>query len=479
MSAMRSRLALALLAVAALLTLAACGGSDTASSSGPGAAASVVPADAVAFIDISSDLDSAQWKQVQTLAERFPGKDKAVRQILDSLGEQDIDWKTDVEPALGPETAIAVIRVGSETKVVGLTKPDDKAKLDALVAKSDEPSETREIDGWTAIADSAAVLDAYETALKVGSLDGAKAYQDAIDGLPADSIGTFYVGPGAADAASGVLGSLGPAVAANGKLDWLGGALRAQDNGMLLTGSAKSTGGPKTAAYEPAYLDEIPADAIAVLSFHGTDDLISQFRKAGGSQFVPMVESALGVTLDDLAPLFAGEGALYVRQGTPIPEVTIVLGVADEASALTTLDKLAGKAAALVGGKTGTTKVDGIDAKYIDIQGVRVSYAAFDGKLVLTSGPFGIRELRDGGDSIADDSAFKDAAGAAGYEGSTAGLVYVSLEDVLPLVDSLAGLSGQPLPDEARANLEPLRSFFLQGDADGDLTRFSAFLGVS
>ena len=134
MRAMRSRLALALLSFVALLTLAACGGSDTASSSGPGAAASVVPADAVAFIDISSDLDSAQWKQVQTLAERFPGKDKAGRQILDALGKQDIDWKADVEPALGPETAIAVIRVRSETQVVVLTKPDDKAKLDTINA---------------------------------------------------------------------------------------------------------------------------------------------------------------------------------------------------------------------------------------------------------------------------------------------------------------------------------------------------------
>ena len=479
MSSMRSRLALVLLSFVALLTLAACGGSDTASSSGPGAAASVVPADAVAFIDISSDLDSAQWKQVQTLAERFPGKDKAVRQILDALGKQDIDWKADVEPALGPETAIAVIRVRSETQVVVLTKPDDKAKLDALLAKSDEPSETREVDGWTAIADSAAVLDAYETVLKVGSLDGAKAYQDATDGLPADAIGTFYVGPGAADAASGVLGSLAPAVAAGGTLDWLGGALRAQDDGLLLTGSAKTTGGPKASSFKPAYLDEIPADAIAVVSFHGTDELISQLRKAGGSAIVPTIEGALGVTLDDLAPLFANEGALYVRQGTPIPEVTLVLGVDDEPGARATLDTLAGKAAALVRGRTGTTTVDGIEARYVDIQGVRISYATFDGKLVLTSGPFGIRELRDGGDSIADDSAFKNAADAAGYDGDTAGLVYVNLEDVLPLVDSLSALGGQPLPDEVRANLEPLRSFFLQSGADGGLARFSAFLGVS
>lgn len=476
---MRSRFALALLAFAALLVLAACGGSENASSSAPGAAAPAVPAAAIAFVDISTDLDSSQWKQVQTLAERFPGKDDAVRRILDALGEQNLDWKTDVEPALGPETAIVAIRVGSEVQAVVLTKPDDAAKLDALIAKTDETAETREIDGWTAVADTTAVLDAYETALKAGSLDGAQAYQDATDGLSADAIGTFYVGPGATDAVSGMLGLLGRAAAIDGTLDWIGGALLAQDDGLLLTGSAKSTGGPKASSFTPAYLDEIPADAIAVVSFHGTDELISQLRKAGGPAIVPTIEGALGVTLDDLAPLFANEGALYVRQGTPIPEVTIVLGVEDEPQALATLDTLAGKAAALAGGRTGTTTVDGIAARYFEVQGVKISYATFDGMLVLTSGAFGIRELRDGGDSIADDSAFKDAADAAGYNGDTAGLVYVNLQDVLPLVDSLSGLSGQPIPDEARANLEPLRSFFLQSGADGDLARFSAFLGVS
>jgi len=478
MPAMRSRFALTLLALAAVLALAACGGSKNASSSASGTAASAAPADAIVFVDVSTDLEAAQWKQVQKLAERFPGKDDAVRRILDSLGEQNLDWKTDIEPALGPETAIVAIRVGSETQAVGLTKPDDKAKLDALLAKGDQPSETREIDGWTAIADTAAVLDAYETALKAGTLDGAPAYQDATDGLPADSIGTFYVGPGAADAASGVLGSLGPAAAAGGTLEWVGGALSAQDDGLLLTGSVKSSGGPKASSFKPAYLDEIPADAIAVISFHGLDELIAQLRKAGGSAIVPTIEGALGVTLDDLAPLLANEGAIYVRQGTPIPEVTIVLGVDDEAGALATLDTLAGKVAPLVGGQTGTSKVDGIDAHYVDVQGIKITYATFDGKLVLTSGPFGIRDLRAGGDSIADDSAFKAAAGAAGYDGETAGLVYVNLADVLPLVDSIASLAGQPLPDEVRANLEPLQSFFVQSSADGGLARFSVFLGV-
>ena len=480
MGPMRLRLALALLALVALLALAACGGGENASSTGSDAAASsAAPADAIAFVDVSSDLDSAQWKQVQKLADRFPGKDAAVQKLLDSLGEENLDWKTDIEPALGPETAIVVIEVAGEPQVVGLTKPDDVAKLKALVAKGDAPAETREIDGWTAVADSAAVLDAYETAVKAGTLDGAQAYQDATDGLPADSIGTFYVGPGAADAASGALGSLGPAAAVGGTLEWVGGALSAQEDGLLLTGSVKSSGGPKVSSYKPAYLDEIPADAIAVISFHGLDVLISQLRKAGGSEIVPSIEGALGVTLDDLAPLFANEGAIYLRQGTPLPEVTIVLGVEDEAGALATLDTLAGKVAGLVNGQTGKLTVDGIEAHYLDVQGIKISYATFDGKLVVTSGAFGIRELRDGGDSIADDSAFKAAADAAGYDGDTAGLFYVNLEDVLPLVDTIAGLASQPLPDDVRANLEPLRSFFVQGSADGDLARFSVFLGVS
>lgn len=480
MTAMRSRLALALLALVALLALTACGGGENAaSSSGLGAAAAAAPADALGFVDVSSDLESAQWKQVRKLADRFPGKDAAVRTLLDSLGEENLDWKTDIEPALGPEAAIVVIDVAGEPQVVGLTKPDDPAKLKALVTKGGQPAETREIGGWTAVADTTSVLDAYEQALKAGALDGAQAYQDATDGLPADSIGTFYVGPGAADAAAGALGSLGPAAAVGGTLEWVGGALSAQDNGLLLTGSVKSSGGPKVASYKPAYLDEIPADAIAVVSFHGLDKLISQLRKAGGSEIVPSIEGALGVTLDDLAPLFANEGAIYLRQGTPLPEVTIVLGVDDEAGALATLDTLAGKAAGFVNGKTGKLTVDGIVAHYLDVQGVKISYATFDGKLVITSGAFGIRELRNGGDAIADDSAFKAAAGAAGYDGDTAGLFYLNLADVLPLVDSIAGLAGQPLPDEVRANLEPLRSFFAQSSADGDLTRFSVYLGVS
>lgn len=479
MGAMRLRLALALAALAVPLTLAACGGSDLASSSAPGSAAASVPASVVALIDISTDLDSDQWKQVAKLAERFPGRDQAVRSLFDSMGEQGVDWKADVEPALGPESAIAVIRVGSGTEVVGLTKPDDSAKLDALIAKGDSPGVRREIDGWAAVADSKEILDAYEAALKTGSLDEAQAYKDATGELPGDAVGTFYVGPGAKDAAAGALGSLGAGAAAGGTLDWVGGALQALDDGLLLSGSAKTTGGPKTSTYKPAYLDQIPADAIAVFSFHGTDDLASQVRKAGGESFLPSLEGALGVTLDDLAPLFANEGALYLRQGTPLPEVTLVLGVDDEKKALATLDTLAGKAAGLVNGQVGQTTVDGLATHYIDIQGVRIGYATFDGKLVVTSGPAGIRELRSGGDAISSDSSFKAAAKAAGYDGDTAGLFYVSLEDVLPLVDTFSGLSGQPLPADARANLEPLRSLFVQGSADGGVARFSAFLGIS
>ena len=130
MGPMRLRLALALLALVALLALAACGGGENASSTGSDAAASsAAPADAIAFVDVSSDLDSAQWKQVQKLADRFPGKDAAVQKLLDSLGEENLDWKTDIEPALGPETAIVVIEVAGEPQVVGLTKPDDVATL--------------------------------------------------------------------------------------------------------------------------------------------------------------------------------------------------------------------------------------------------------------------------------------------------------------------------------------------------------------
>ena len=62
------------------------------------------------------------------------------------------------EPALGPLTAVVLLRAGSP---VVLVQAEDRAKLDALLAKSDEQPVSTVEDGWVAIARTQAELDAY------------------------------------------------------------------------------------------------------------------------------------------------------------------------------------------------------------------------------------------------------------------------------------------------------------------------------
>ena len=120
--------------VASVTLLAAgCGGATT-SSSGP-AGASLVRPDALAFVAIDSDLGSDQWKQVDTLSKKFPGRDLALSKLKQSLAKEQIDYNRDVEPALGSEVDIVFASGATpdDTAVVGLTKPKDAGKFKELV----------------------------------------------------------------------------------------------------------------------------------------------------------------------------------------------------------------------------------------------------------------------------------------------------------------------------------------------------------
>src|SRR4029079_12663780 len=196
------------LALAALL--AGCGSSTKSSSTGGSvpARASEVPAralavvavesevraGALAFVSVNSDLGSAQWKQLDDLAQKFPGRDHAVAQLKQELTQEGVDYDQDVKPALGPEVDIAVVGGGTDTspQVVALTKPDDPGKFKALVAKlnakdtSGDRAVYREVDGWYALSDK-------QTAISnvVGggnSLADDAGFKEAMDKLPGDAL---------------------------------------------------------------------------------------------------------------------------------------------------------------------------------------------------------------------------------------------------------------------------------------------------
>src|SRR5215217_4297811 len=206
-----NRVALVSLLAVLVLPLAACG-----EGASPGAAgASVAPASSQVFVSVDTSFDSSNWSARRQLVGKFPDGDRAVEWILGELGGKGVDFEDDVKPALGPETDFVALDVTGQGKVVGLTQPDDAAKLDALLAKGDEPLVSREIDGWVAFSDSEANLDEFERLQADGTLEGEGGYQKVSGEVADDGIATVYVAGSAFDSTplAGLFGSDTPSLA--------------------------------------------------------------------------------------------------------------------------------------------------------------------------------------------------------------------------------------------------------------------------
>jgi hypothetical protein len=477
---MRQRRIPALLLASLVLVLAGCGGEDDgeagSATTDTASAASVAPESALAFISINADLESEQWEAANALVDKFPGRNQLVDMIESELSEEDLDYARDIDPAIGPEVAIVVL--GTDDEVVVLTQPDDEAKLDALLAKADEPTVKEEIDGWTAIAETQARLDAFKTARDAGTLADSETFTAAVGELPDQALVKVYAAGAELTEAfeeAGAGTSLG-----GGRLISIAAAVEAVDDGFKLGGLFKSEGAKGGEPYAPKLLELIPSGALAVLSFNNLAQAVDQVESNQMfRQFLPQVEQGLGVSLQELSGLFAGESAVYMRQGSPIPEVTMLLDVDDEQAALATLDKLATRVAGLVGGgQPGSADVGGVATKFIQVQGVRVSYAAFDGMVVVTSGATAIQDLRSDDSKLDDDDAFKRAKEATGFEDETSGFFYVNLAQSIPLIQGFAGLAGEDIPPEVSSNLDPLDTLLIQTSRDGDDFRFTGFFGL-
>jgi hypothetical protein len=475
-----SRAILVTLVVALVLAVTGCGDSPS-----PGAAgASVAPAGTQIFVSVDTSFDSSNWETGRALLSKFPDGDRAVAWLLQQLSGKGVDFNEDVKPALGPETDIVGFNTSSTAVFVGLTQPADRAKLDALLSRSDPPLVSREIDGWVAFADTAGILDEFESMRKDGTLDGVDAYQKVSDQVASDALVHVYVAPSAlaspqTSALKPLLGSATSALAVS---------LKPEHDGVHLEGAVSPA---SSDLFSSEFKAELPSQVPGgVYLYAGTSDLESQLgalRDALGESApnvdrdLARLEAELGVSLDeDVFPLFSRESALYVRPGFPIPEVTIVTNVDDEQKAMATIDKLAkGATEYYPGAHLGAFETAGVQGKQLSVnQFLSVYYAAFDGHLVITTSRQGIADLKSGDGRLADEEAFKDATSAAGMPDETTGFIYVDLAKTVPAVLGLAGAGGMSTPDWVRANLEPLHSLVLYGDRDGDVARFVGLLSI-
>jgi Protein of unknown function (DUF3352) len=393
-------------------------------------------------------------------------------------------------------------RSQAEPPIVLVAQPSDPEAFERELGASDDvPVWRQEAGGWYVVADTEAMLDRVAEGAAAGSLADDRAFATALGFLPGDALARFYVDGAAltdAFAAATDPESSGPLAADGGpQLGSIAVAIQAAETGLRVEGVARIDGMLDAHVFSPTLDSLVPEDALVYLAFadarSSLETLLDQAAAAGGQDTAafPLLGAFLGVDLeDDLLPLFAGEHALFVRAGVPIPEVTLVLSPADPARGLATIDKLIAGLPALAESagdeapfETTEATIAGVQVKTVDFvaEDVSLSYALVGDRIVLSTQPKGIADVAAGSGSLADDPPYREAAEAAGFPEETSGLLYVDLEEASSVLDTLGSLPGagdQVLPPGALEALDVLRYLVVSGSVEGSEARFSGFLGI-
>ena len=473
---MRLRHLLVLLGLTlAIVVAAGCADSEQASSTVP-ESASLAPADAIVYATLTTDEGSSQWENAERVLERIPGaRDGLARAIESSLAEEGLTWEDDIAPALGPELVVVAT---ADLKPVVLLQPEDDDKLAALLEKGDQEFVRGEVDDWVALAHTQQDLSAYQAARERANLADERTLTAGLEALPEESLAKIWID---VEAIQSRLGDFQEQLPDDFDLgvEWMSMALAAENSGMLLAMGLRMPGGGDS-RYEPELFAQVPEDAVAAFSFGGTQGTLDRLR--GGASLDEIsegVEEAFGISLDRVVDALSGEGVLYVRNGNGrVPDVTIALRPPDADETFRTVDESARKLAEQMETEVTTATEFGVEVSSLEIEDVTVKYGRADDRtVVVTTGNSAFSTLTSDGAKLVDADAYKRASEDVGLEGLTKGFVYVDIDGLLPLIQSVAG--DDAVPPEVRDAIESFDSFILEAGGEGETTTVRGFLRVN
>jgi Protein of unknown function (DUF3352) len=211
--------------------------------------------------------------------------------------------------------------------------------------------------------------------------------------------------------------------------------------------------------FEPGLADEAGPRALGYIGVGELGPAINNALAAAGAgaqglagslrALAQRLQKQAGVDpLKDLLPALGGQAALVAEPTGAAPYASLIIDGVDEEKAADALASLQGPLlrSLATGGQVPsfrTTDVDGVPVHSVRISpSVDLSYAIFDGKLVISTQPQGISQVRSSGDNLADTGAFEDATSR--LPDRVSALVFLNLDEVLGLAQQ-AGLAENPL----------------------------------
>jgi uncharacterized protein DUF3352 len=463
-------------------------------------AVTFVPEGMLAYAHLAVDRDSDDWRRLDHAVDRLPSLDALRGEALSDVpvGDRFVDVNRDIRPWLGDEAAVAVAPPGTaEARPLVVLRAADAGAarrfLTRLAGRRARTTRYRGVelledgplaggldDGFVLLGGPAAVrraIDVHDG--RAFALTHDRTFSVLRDRLPDRRLADVYVSRAGVDTAFArifaSLGSLRPTAAA-ASLSIEGGRARIAVRGVgsRATGRCASGGGS-------SLVNDAPSDSAALLEVAHLDcvlrDLLRRPRAPLGGAVARLDRQARrsGVSLRrELLPLLRGPGALAVTPTKEAAAATVVAGGVDEGRGLDVLGRLQPALVRLAGAERlgeapsfQASDADGAPALTAVLSpGLQPSYAAFGGKLVVSTALAGVAAAHKGG-GLRDSEAFRLVLGDIPKR--PAAVLFLDLDRLLALGERV-GLAQAPAYLAVRDDLQKLGAVGLTLTREGKHT---------
>jgi hypothetical protein len=245
--------------------------------------------------------------------------------------------------------------------------------------------------------------------------------------------------------------------------------------------------------FQPDLADEAGSRALGYIGVGEVGPTVADVLAGAGAQtqglagslrtLAQSLQRQAGVDpLQDLLPALGGQAALVAEPTDGVPFASVIVDGVDEDKATKALAGLQRPLLRAIGTANGTTPsfnqsdVDGIKVSSVQVSpSVNLSYAIFDGKLVVSTDPTGIAQVRENGDGLAGTNSYERATEDLPDEVSA--LVFLNLDEVLGLAEQ-AGLAEDPLYASLSDDISKMESLGLSVNADEEQLRSELFVAI-
>jgi hypothetical protein len=500
----RALLGFTVLVLIVVVAIAAASGGGSSGGPAPGTgAATVVPADALLYVHLSTDPGRPAVRTALALAEKFPDFPLLAARLESALAPSGgaISFVSDIRPWLGSEAAVALLDTGTNTAapliVLGVA---NRSRAQAFIARIGAHAGAT-FDGtqlyarrgaalaftgrYLVLGSSASVRSALQTASgRAVSLAADSAYRAAAAGEPAGRVLDAYASAVGVrrllvnqGGLAGALGVLLYSPAMSGVSLALSAAppgARIQIHRALDPDLAAIAGRPGQ-QFSPTLEGELPEGSTLALDVPDLERVAPRVLSAGatggvGGAIGPLLSRlgaalrAQGVDVTGLESLFSGESAVAVSPAPGHPSALVIVSrVANMAQARTELasvevplSQLLASAANSSGVVSSFTarSVAGVTAHQLTLaSGVELDYAVFRGLAVISTSLSGIAAVASHAHTLSDEEAYR--AALAGHPSQVTSLLFLDFSQLLSLAGQTGLISGARF-DALRADLRKI-----------------------